>query len=302
MSQEIRAAEQGTGRLKLLDCHTHSPETGCQAIRSLTYTEWRLLQKSTVSQSCWQDCPDFAERMKRKALRGRSEGSIPPYVTEAESRKQHSDSPLCNSLEWSGGVAIEEGQLYSIGFHPWSLPPEGSLTALIDQMQSCLASAPQIVAVGECGIDKVRSNATLAEQLVWLEAQMRLACQLQRPILLHTVRAWAEMIELRSQMAQEFAQLPPMVLHGFRARGAVAQMMLSKGFALSFGRRYDAEALHLAYEAKALLVETDEIPNGLTHRKAIEATYAHIAGELATTPEALVSRVAATPFWQQIEG
>ena len=54
--------------------------------------------KSTVSQSCKQDCLDFAERMKRKALRVRSEGSIPPYVTEAESRKQHSDSPLYNSL------------------------------------------------------------------------------------------------------------------------------------------------------------------------------------------------------------
>ena len=36
--------------------------------------------------------------MKRKALRVRSEGSIPPYVTKAEPRKQHSDSPLCNSL------------------------------------------------------------------------------------------------------------------------------------------------------------------------------------------------------------
>ena len=59
----------------------------------------RLLQKSTVSQSYLQDCPDFAERMKRKALRVRSEGSIPPYVTEAESRKQHSDSPLCNGLQ-----------------------------------------------------------------------------------------------------------------------------------------------------------------------------------------------------------
>ena len=40
----------------------------------------------------------YAERMKRKALRVRSEGSIPPYVTEAESRKQHSDLPLCNGL------------------------------------------------------------------------------------------------------------------------------------------------------------------------------------------------------------
>ncbi len=42
--------------------------------------------------------------MKRKALRVRSEGSIHPYVTEAESRKQHSDSPLCNNLK-SGSVA-----------------------------------------------------------------------------------------------------------------------------------------------------------------------------------------------------
>jgi len=44
------------------------------------------------------NCPDLAEKMKRKALRVRSEGSIPPYVTEAEARKQHSDSLLCNSL------------------------------------------------------------------------------------------------------------------------------------------------------------------------------------------------------------
>lgn len=246
MSEEIRAAEQCTGRRcasrpKLLDCHTHSQEVSCQAIRSLTYAEW------------------------------------------------------------GDDATIEEGQLYSIGFHPWSLPPEENQTALIDQMQRRLASAPQIVAVGECGIDKVRSNATLSQQLVWLEAQMRLACQIQRPILLHTVRAWAEMIEMRSQMEQEFAQLPPMVLHGFRARGEVAQMMLSKGFALSFSRHYDAEALHLAYESHALLVETDELPNELTHGEAIEATYAHIAEELATTPEVLASQVAQTSFWQQIE-
>ncbi|WP_297172844.1 TatD family hydrolase [uncultured Porphyromonas sp.] len=244
MSEEIRATEscsdgQCASRPKLLDCHTHSHEVGCQAIRSLTYTEW------------------------------------------------------------SDDITVEEGQLYSIGFHPWSLPPEGSLVALIDQMQSRLSSTPQIVAVGECGVDKVRSNATLSEQLVWLEVQMRLACQLDRPILLHAVRAWAEMIEIRSQMAQEFAQLPPMVLHGFRARGEVAQMMLSKGFVLSFGRRYDAEALHLAYEAKAILVETDEIPNGLTHREAIEAVYAHLAEQLSITPELLASQVAETSFWQQ---
>lgn len=203
--------------------------------------------------------------------------------------------------EWSGGVTIGEGQLYSIGLHPWSLPLAERLSDLIDQMRSLLASTPQIVAVGECGIDKVRSNASLAEQRTWLEAQMRLACQFHRPILLHTVRAWSETIEIRRELAQEFDQLPPMVLHGFRARGEVAQMMLHQGFALSFGRHYDLAALQLAYEANALLVETDELPQGLTHREALAEIYTHLATALAITPEALAERVTATPFWQQVE-
>ena len=66
----------------------------------------RVLQKSTVSQPCLQDCPDFAERMKRKALRVRSEAHIPPYVTEAEARRQHRDAPLCNSLSKTRLVAL----------------------------------------------------------------------------------------------------------------------------------------------------------------------------------------------------
>lgn len=203
--------------------------------------------------------------------------------------------------EWSGGVTVGEGQLYSIGLHPWALPLAERLTDLIDQMRSLLASTPQIVAVGECGIDKVRSNASLAEQRTWLEAQMRLACQFHRPILLHTVRAWSETIEIRRELAQEFDPLPPIVLHGFRAKGEVARMMLSHGFALSFGRHYDSAALRLAYEANELLVETDDLPQGLTHQEALAEIYTRLATALAITPEALAERVTATPFWQQVK-
>lgn len=231
------------------------------------------------------------------------------HLSHLEILDCHTHSPEVNGLairsltyeEWSGGVTIGEGQLYSIGLHPWSLPLAERLTDLIDQMRSLLASTPQIVAVGECGIDKVRSNASLAEQRTWLEAQMRLACQLHRPILLHTVRAWSETIEIRRELAQEFDPLPPIVLHGFRAKGEVARMMLSQGFALSFGRYYDPAALRLAYEAHALLVETDDLPRGLTHQEALAETYTHLAEALAITPEALAASVTATPFWQQVE-
>ena len=78
-------------------------------------------------------------------------------------------------------------------------------------------------------------------------------------------------------------------------------MMLHQGFALSFGRHYDLAALQLAYEANALLVETDELPQGLTHREALAEIYTHLATALAITPEALAERVTATPFWQQVE-
>ncbi|MDD6928164.1 MAG: hypothetical protein SOW36_01995 [Porphyromonas sp.] len=44
--------------------------------------------------------------MKRKALRVRPEAHIPPYVTEAESRKQRSDAPLCNSLSKTTLLAL----------------------------------------------------------------------------------------------------------------------------------------------------------------------------------------------------
>ena len=74
--------------------------------------------------------------MKRKALRVRSEGSIPPYVTEAESRKQHSDSPLCNSLLIS--IAHKaQSQL--------SAPPISHVAMRLATVSQKLLSSPEIV-------------------------------------------------------------------------------------------------------------------------------------------------------------
>ena len=95
----------------------------------LTLSTLRFILSAKSRQSCKQDCYDFAERMKRKALRVRSEGSIPTYVTEAESRKQHSDSPLCNSLLTLEAIAHTYGKDASIslveldGFQPRLFAP-----------------------------------------------------------------------------------------------------------------------------------------------------------------------------------
>ena len=68
--------------------------------------------------------------MKRKALRVRSEGSIHPYVTEAESRKQHSDSPLCNNLKRlaSYGIFLDK----PLGDQPFSFSDYPEVQRIID--------------------------------------------------------------------------------------------------------------------------------------------------------------------------
>lgn len=219
----------------------------------------------------------------------------------------HSSEPAPEAIrsysydDWSELTASPSPiQLASIGLHPWHLPECASPSAVITQMEQLFARQPRIVALGECGIDKLRSNASRSEQLTWLESQMRLACQLRRPIVLHVVRAWSEMIAMREQMARSFDQLPPMVLHAFRAGQGVAQMMLRAGFALSFGHYYNIESLRLAHEAGRLLVETDEVPCGITYREAIEENYRQLASALALAPESLAHQVAETPFWVEV--
>ena len=58
--------------------HNVSSEAHTQTIRD-------CCKSQQSGQSYLQDCPDFAERMKCKALRVRSEGSMPPYVIEVNS-------------------------------------------------------------------------------------------------------------------------------------------------------------------------------------------------------------------------
>ncbi|MBQ7686335.1 MAG: hypothetical protein IJT28_03770, partial [Bacteroidaceae bacterium] len=46
--------------------------------------------------------------------------------------------------------------------------------------------------------------------------------------------------------------------HGFRKKAQLAKQFLQQGISLSFGPRYDVEAIQEAYEANVLWLETDD--------------------------------------------
>src|SRR5947209_7314947 len=86
------------------------------------------------------------------------------------------------------------GALYSTaGVHPHDAKhcTPNTLTVL-----RSLAEQPQVVAIGECGLDYNRDFSPRPDQDRWFEAQIALACELKMPLFLHERDAHQPFIEI----------------------------------------------------------------------------------------------------------
>ncbi len=118
---------------------------------------------------------------------------------------------------------------YSIGIHPWYIE-ESSIDAdlkIIEeklQNQNCLA-------IGECGLDK-RIEMPLELQISVFEKQLALAEKFGKPVVIHCVAAFQEVIEIKKRLNVKV----PMIIHGFSKNIQVADQLINAGFYLSFGK------------------------------------------------------------------
>ncbi len=128
------------------------------------------------------------------------------------------------------------GCLYSAGIHPWQTASSDELDGLFEGLE-CLLSHPAVVAIGECGLDRLRGGS-LDVQAEVLRRHLVLAERYVRPVILHCVRAFDLLLQIKK--AQPISV--PLIVHGFRGRAALARQLLDAGFDLSFGRHYQEEA------------------------------------------------------------
>lgn len=136
---------------------------------------------------------------------------------------------------------------YSVGLHPWHLQEAEDRTLLCEQ-----ACHPRVLAVGEAGIDKLVPVPVPLQQAVF-EDQARLADELGKPLVVHLVRAVGEVLESRRRLQPHV----PWIVHGFRGKAQLAFDLVRHGLYLSFGARYQEEALR-QMPADRLFLETDE--------------------------------------------
>lgn len=142
-----------------------------------------------------------------------------------------------------------KGRFYSVGIHPWSLK-DGYRDewGLLQEV----AQDSQVLAIGEAGLDKLVSADMFLQEEVF-ELQIALAGRLGKPLLIHAVRSSNELIRLKKKHCPQV----PWIVHGFRGNERVASQLVEQGFYLSFGEKYQPEALR-AVPLERLFMETDE--------------------------------------------
>lgn len=120
--------------------------------------------------------------------------------------------------------AEELPNICSLGLHPWFIQ-NSSWENFVD-----LAKLPNVVAIGECGLDR-NIDLPLETQISIFKKHIELAESLQKPLVIHCVRAFSELIALKKNTRPSI----PWIIHGFHKKEEIFQQLLKHDFYLSFG-------------------------------------------------------------------
>lgn len=183
---------------------------------------------------------------------------------------------VCCLVEADGKVDPTTAPYRSYGIHPCRI--EGDGEAQWSALLRCVGQ-PECVAIGEAGLDRL-SPIAMSLQTTLFERQAVLAEQWRKPLIVHCVKAWEELLACRKRLRPE----QPWVIHGFRAKEPLARQLLRQGLYLSFGRYFHPEAARAAWPDR-LLLETDEAA------ERISLVYERMAAALGEDQKALRDQI-----------
>ena len=149
--------------------------------------------------------------------------------------------------------AVPSTGLYSAGLHPWYLNIETAADAL--QQLTLALQKPNVLAVGECGLDKV-CKTDYGLQQEYFRQQVLLANRHSKPLILHCVKAFDDILRI----LKEERVVVPVIFHGYHKSAALAQQLVKAGYYLSFGKHILQSAIATVFESIPLnhvFLETD---------------------------------------------
>jgi TatD DNase family protein len=191
-----------------------------------------------------------------------------------------SDIFILESLMAHEGKMPEDkaGVSYTYGIHPWFLT-ENNHKELISSVENTI-SLPGIIAIGEAGFDKLRGPSVELQRTAF-EEQVIISEELKKPVVIHCVKAWDELLSVQKKLKPKM----PWLVHGFRGNVELASQLISKGMYLSFWfdfvLRPESAKLLQQLPVDRIFLETDGADID------IRTIYSKVASDLELTVDAL---------------
>jgi len=150
----------------------------------------------------------------------------------------------------------EKPNYYSYGLHPWYIEKETFEDEL--RLLEIKLNETRCLALGECGLDKL-SKVDFNLQLEVFEAQIKIANQVKKPLIIHCVKAFNELINCLNLSDNQM----PVIIHGFNNNENIARVMVDQGYYFSFGKallNYESNAAKALKNVgrKNFFLETDD--------------------------------------------
>jgi len=120
-----------------------------------------------------------------------------------------------------------DGIAYSVGVHPWFLT-EANQQQLLDFVKAN-ADNENVVAIGEAGYDRLKGPSSELQRKIF-EEQVRISDECRKPLVIHCVRSWDELLASHKRMKPAM----PWLVHGFRGKKELAAQLTGRGIFLSF--------------------------------------------------------------------
>lgn len=155
-----------------------------------------------------------------------------PFVDiHTHPNRNEPDTIVVQNISPGEPVAKFSGRnFYSVGLHPWHIKTEEVNDVLISMVKETLEN-DHVCFIGECGLDKL-AKTNFEEQIRVFRAQVVLAEEWKRPVIIHCVRAYNEILELHTKLKPD----TPWILHGYSGGPVLTKQLAQLGFFFSFGK------------------------------------------------------------------
>ncbi len=151
-------------------------------------------------------------------------------------------------LEFEVAKDSHHRHAFSCGIHPWY--SEGSETQMAYLTE--IAPNPRIVAIGETGLDRLK-GPSLEVQIPLFKKHIELAEKLCKPLIIHCVKAWEELIKV----CREMKPSQPCIIHGYRGKPELTRRLIKEGFMFSIGEHVNVDSMPFIPRHR-IFCETDE--------------------------------------------